>query len=200
MAKIELTDKQLRMIQDSLELYSRVGILQHEHILDHPDIDNLLYEKYASAKKLAVGVDTMRGEVVEIGDGYVKTKGSWGNGEEIRTWTDVENIKISPNWNQFHQAKDRIRSLFAEVNRLLLNDPVFPQNASLGGTDPSRASTKAFDMVQVIRHEWWKINPNRTGMTVDSSINLWSGEPAIKVELDNIKDIRKQKLDEINKK
>ena len=199
MAKIELTDKQLRLVQDALESYSRAGILQWRYVYDHPSVQRFLQDSFTPDKELKVGSQTMRGEVVEIGDGYVKTKGSWGNGEEIKTWTDVENIEISPNWNEYHDATHKIENLFGEVNRIILQDPTFPDGASPGIHNPkSREALEAFDIIQVIRHEFWKDNPNRSDITVDSSVSINIG-PEVKVELDTLKDIRKQKLKELEK-
>jgi hypothetical protein len=56
-----------------------------------------------------------------------------------------------------------------------------------------------FDILQYIRHEFWKENPNRSNMTVDSSLSLTSETPHIKVELDSVSDIRKRKLDKLDK-
>lgn len=194
MAKIELTDKQLRLVQDALELYSRAGILQWRYVYDHPSVQRYLKDSFTPNKELKVGTETMRGEVVEIGDGYVKTKGTWGNGEEIRTWYDTENIENSPHWNKLHNAKNKIEELFGEVNRIILQDPTFPDGASPGiHNAKSRESLEAFDIIQVIRHEFWKADTDRTSATVDSSININIG-PVVNVELDTLKDKRKQKL------
>ena len=84
MATITLNNEQLRLVQAALELYSRIGILQFERIFDHPTIDALIDNQFTPKKKLEVGDDTMRGEIVEIGKKFIKTKGSWGNGEEIK--------------------------------------------------------------------------------------------------------------------
>lgn len=201
MAKIELTNQQLRLIQDALELYSRAGILQWRYVYDHPSVMRYLKDSFTPNKELKVGIDTMRGTVVEIGDGYVKTKGSWGNGEEIRTWTDVENIEISPDWNRYHNAKAEIERLFGEINRIILQDPTFSDSASPGIHNPkSREALTAFDLIQVIRHEFWKANENRSNITVDSSVSLNSTGPAIKVELDTLKETRKAKLDNLKQK
>jgi hypothetical protein len=32
---------------------------------------------------------------------------------------------------------------------------------------------EAYNMVQVIRHEFWKANPKRSSITVDSSVDSW---------------------------
>jgi hypothetical protein len=39
MATITLTNKQLKLIQSALDLYSRIGILQLDEIINHPSID-----------------------------------------------------------------------------------------------------------------------------------------------------------------
>jgi hypothetical protein len=198
MAKIELTNKQLRLIQDALELYSRVGILQIDHIFDHPSIDRILMKNNTKDKELKVGAQTMRGEIVEMGDGFIKTKGNWCNGEEIKTWTDVENIQLSPDWGEFHNKKDTAKALFSEVNRLITNDRNFSNGMSLGiHNEDVKECREAFDIIQVIRHEFWKENSKHSDMTVDSSISLTSGEPTVKVQLDTVKDIRKIKLNKI---
>ena len=201
MAKIELNNKQLHLIQDALELYSRVGILQTDRILDHPSIDRILHDSYTPNKDIEIGSQTMRGEVTEIGEGYIKTKGRWNTKEEIRTWTDVEKIQLSPDWETYHNSKERIKILLTEINQIIKNDPSFLQNQSLGiHHEMVPECREAFDIIQVIRHEFWKANKNHSDITVDSSISLTSPDPQTKVELDTIKDIRKQKLKKINSK
>lgn len=201
MATITLTNKQLRLIQNALDLYSRIGILQFDRILEHPDIDRIMYDKYTEKKELEVGVHTTRGDIVEIGEDYIKTKGSWGNGEEIKTWTDIENIKVSPDWEKYHQAKEDCEFHFAYIKSFISNIDLGPGNrGSLGiHHENTSSSRQAFDIIQVIRHEFWKENPTKSSMTVDSSINLTSGDSPVKVKLDDIKDIRKQKLKNIKK-
>ncbi len=197
MAKIELTNKQLRLVQDALELYSRAGILQWRYVYDHPSVQRFLKDSFTPDIKLTIGVETMRGEIVEIGDGYIKTKGRWGNGEEIKTWTDIENIEKTPNWNEYHNAKNKIESLFSEVNRIILQDPTLPDGSSIGIHNPkSKESLDAFDIIQVIRHEFWKNDPDHSDITVSSSVNINIG-PKVKVELDTLKEKRKQKLKKI---
>jgi len=194
MAQITLTDEQLRLIQSALDLFSRVGILQLDTILDHPTIDRLIHESFTEDKELEVGDDTMRGKIVEIGDDFIKTKGHWGNGEEIRTWTDVDKIKLSPDWENYHKAKDKIKDLFAEINSIIMNEQML-KNQSLGiHNSEADECRKAFDIIQSIRHEFWKADPKRSAITVDSNINLISNQPQVEVKLDDIKDIRKRKL------
>lgn len=200
MAKIQLTNNQLRLIQDALELYSRIGILQLDRIFDHPSIERILFDAYAPNKEIKVGSKTMRGEVVEIGEDYIKTKGNWGKGEEIKTWTDIENIQLSPDWTEYHNAKDIAKSYFNQINKQITNDSTFSPNQSLGiHNEKVKECREAFDIIQVIRHEFWKENPNHSNITVDSHITLTSEDTPVKVELDSIKDIRREKLNNINK-
>lgn len=198
MAKIELTNKQLRLIQDALEMYSRIGILQLDKIFEHPSIDRIMMKNNTPDKELKVGAQTMRGEIVEMGDGFIKTKGNWCNGEEIKTWTDVEKIQLSPDWSAYHDQKDSAKRLFGEVNRLITNDRNFSNNMSLGiHNENTKECREAFDIIQVIRHEFWKENPKHSDMTVDSSISLTSGEPTVKVQLDTVKEVRTRKIKKI---
>lgn len=203
MAKITLTNDQLRLIQNALELYSRIGILHFDVMLDHPSIDNLITKQFTPEKELEVGDQTMRGEIVEIGDGYIKTKGSWGKGEEIKTWTDIDKIKLSPNWNEVHQKRDIIRAYLNELKNQIfgISEIRLGQGGNLGihNKDVDNTCREVFDIIQIIRHEFWKANPNRSDMTVDSSVSLSSEESPIKVELDTIKDIRKEKIKKISK-
>lgn len=196
MATITLTNKQLKLIQNALDLYSRIGILQFEKIFDHPDIDRIMDDNCTEKKELEVGDRTNRGQIVEISEDYIKTKGSWSNGEEIKTWTDIENIKLSPDWDKFHQSKNNCELHFNYIKSFISG--IVLGHGSLGiHNDNTSSSREAFDIIQVIRHEFWKENPNKSDMTVDSSINLTSSESKVKVELDTIKDIRKQKLNKI---
>ena len=57
---------------------------------------------------------------------------------------------------------------------LLIQDPELPQHASWGiyNEDVHDTCRQAFDIVQVIRHERWKRNPNRSDITVDSHIHF----------------------------
>jgi hypothetical protein len=196
MATINLTNKQLRLIQNALELYSRIGILQFERIFDHPTIENVLEDKFRPVKKLEVGDRTERGDIVKIGKTYIKTKGHWGKGEEIRKWTDIENIKLSIDYGKYHQLKDLIGVKFSEAIYLISG---LQKGASYGihNDKVDESCREAFDIVQVIRHEFWKENENRSNITVDSHISLTSELPKVSVKLDDIKEIRKQKLNNL---
>ena len=173
MATLELTESQLRLVQDALDLYSRVGIGQMWAIRDHPTFENVLREKLRPKKPLEVGDKTERGEVVEIGKDYIKTKGSWGTGEEIREWKDVEKVKHSIDYTQFHEIRDRGEKVLNEGRNILLQDQI-PNNGSYGIFNPQvdESCRVAWDILQVIRHEFWKANSDRSEITVDSSVHL----------------------------
>lgn len=185
MAKLELTNNQLKLIQQALDLYSRIGILQLDRILDHPTIDSVLEDRFRPKKELEVGDNTGRGEIVEITKKHIKTKGSWGNGEEVRTWEDIENVKLSTNYTKFHEAKDLIRQKLDEIN-FLISGQSFGRGGSFGIHNDKVDETcrEAFDIIQAIRHEFWKVDPKRTNITVDSSVHQTSHTKLPKVEID----------------
>lgn len=186
MAKIELNDRQLRLIQKALDMYSRIGILQFDIILEHPTIDDLITMKNTQEKPIEIGDRTMRGEVVEISEDHIKTKGSWGNGEEIRTWTDKENIKLAPDWSSVHAEKDEFRLKCSELKHLVSGEH-YGLNGNMGIHNPKvdQSCRDAFDLIQVIRHEFWKANPKKSSMTVDSSVHISGANENVKVELDD---------------
>ena len=185
MAKLELTNKQLRLVQTALDLYSRIGILQFEEILRHPTLEQVIEDRFRSKKTLEVGDRTERGEIVEITKKHIKTKGSWGNGEEIKTWKDIENVKLSTNWTSVHKTKDEISDLLAEVKRLVSGEH-YGRNASYGihNKNVDTSCRDAFDIVQVIRHEFWKANPHSSSITVDSSVHITGSCKLPKAEID----------------
>lgn len=205
MAKLECTNEQLRLIQDALELYSRIGIMQIDHILYHPSVEILIDNRFRPKKdKFEVGDKTDRGVVVEVGKKYIKTKSYWSdwkdradeetiknnpNGwvEEVRTWTDVKNVKLSVDWDGVHETRDKVRELCSELKNVITGDPrIASPNASysIGRENEGQHNITAYDMIQVIRHEFWKENPNRSNITVDSSITKFGSEPLINVNLD----------------
>jgi hypothetical protein len=187
MATITLNDKQLHLIQTALDLYSRIGILQFEEILQHPTIDSMIEDRFTDKKKLEIGDHTMRGEIVEIGDGFIKTKGLWNTLEEIKTWKDVDKVKLSPDWDRLYETQDIIRTRLNEIKHLISGEH-YGNGGSLGihNTNADETCREAYDMIQVIRHEFWKADIDRTNMTVDSDVIIWTKQPAIEVKLDPI--------------
>jgi len=195
MASIKLTNKQLRLIQKSLDLYSRIGILQLDEILSVPTIDNFLYKQFTPNKELQVGDNTTRGKIVEIGEDFIKTEGTWSNGIEIKTWNDIDKIRLSPDYGMLHETSDKIKTKLNEIKVLITGDNQF-YNAYTGiyGSTTDNSCREAFDMIQYIRHEFWKADPNHSNITVDSSITKSSIDMPIIVKLDNNQDNRKEKL------
>lgn len=173
MATLNVTNDHLHLIQKALDFYSRVGIGQMWAIKEHPTYEKILRDKLRPKKSIEIGDETERGEVVEIGDGYIKTKGSWGNGEEIREWTDVKNVKLSIDYGLYHDIRDNAEKILNQGRNMLLAEEI-PNNGSYGIYNPEvdESCRVAFDLIQVIRHEFWKADPGKSSMTVDSSVHL----------------------------
>ena len=64
MAKIELNNDQLRLIQKALDFYSRVGQGNFNEIIEHPTFEKSLHRQFSPNKPFEVGDKTMRGEIV----------------------------------------------------------------------------------------------------------------------------------------
>ena len=186
-ATIVCDEEQLWLIQKALDFYSRVGIGQFKEIIDHPTFENNLYDICSPKKEFEVGDRTLRGEIVEIAKdkSWIKTKGSWGNGEEIREWTDVENIKFSPEYNLLHSLEDESERFLIAARNILYGE-VMGKNGSWGIYHPKvdESCREAYNMIQVIRHERWKLNENRSEHTVDSSVDSWI-KNKIEVKIEN---------------
>lgn len=179
MATLTVTEEQLRLIQRALDFYSRIGIGQFSEIKDHPTFERHLHREFAlGSGPFKVGDRTMRGEVVEIcpKGRWIKTKGRWSGEEEVRMWEDVDNIEYSTDYTKYHAVRDAVDNAFVHPRNLLYNNHEIGRNGSWGIHNPNVDDTcrQAFDIVQVIRHEFWKKNPNRSGITVDSSIHFTS--------------------------
>lgn len=208
MATLTCTNEQLRLIQDALELYSRIGIMQIDYILYHPFVDQMIHEQFRPKKnQLEVGDKTERGKIVEIGKKYIVTEGYWSDWEdrhtpkqikkilkdnpsgwylERRKWTDIDKIKLSTDYSKYHEHVDKIKNICSELKNLIANDfQIKNKNASysIGRSKEGQYNIDAYDMIQVIRHEFWKQNPNRSSITVDSSICRFGSKPLIEVEL-----------------
>ncbi len=117
--KIELNKEQLVLLSKALEFYARIGILQFDKILEHPTIKNINQEKYRHKGEVTLNSETERGRVVEIGDGYIDTEGSWGNGIEVKRWYDLENVKLSIDWNRYHDRVSSLEGILSTFKHLL---------------------------------------------------------------------------------
>jgi len=120
-------------------------------------------------------IKTERGVIIEIGDDYIKTKASWGNGEEIKTWHDIENIKLSIDYDAYHKLRDEGEKLLNQGRNILLQENMHDHGSyGIFNENVDDSCRVAYDLIQVIRHEFWKRDPERSNMTVDSSVLLWT--------------------------
>lgn len=187
--KLTVTENQLHLIQRALDFYSRIGMGQFWVIKDHPTFEKHLHREFAlGSGPFKVGDKTIRGEVVEIDPKgkWIKTKGSWGKGDEIKKWTDVKNIEYSTDYTRYHAVRDAVDNMLIQPRNMLYNDNSIGRNGGWGiyNTKVDDSCREAFDLIQVIRHEFWKKNPKRSNVTVDSSVHLsCKDSDKIKVEL-----------------
>lgn len=186
--KLEMTSSQALLINRALDFYSRVGIGQFDVIKNHPTFERHLHKEFAlGSGPFKIGDKTMRGEVVEIGPKgkWIKTKGRWVNGEEIKKWTDVDKIEYSTDYTKYHAVRESVDNMLVKSRNMLYNNDLLNKNGSWGIYNPNvdESCREAFDIIQVIRHEFWKINPNRSNITVDSHIYLSSKANKIKCEI-----------------
>ena len=143
MATITLTKEQLRLIQDALDMYSRIGIGQMWAIKDHPTFENVLRKEFKDE------------------DGKV-------------------------DYSRYHEVRDNADLMLVLPRNMLLSDLTLRKNASWGiyNPDVDESCRVAYDLVQVIRHEFWLANPDRSEHVVMSSVHLSTkNSNQIKVEL-----------------
>lgn len=143
MAKLEVTNEQLRLIQQALDFYCRVGIGQFTVIKDHPTFEKHLWNKCK---------DDNSGKV------------------DSSRYRDIR-----------HDADH----VLTDARNILYDDRRFGTNGGWGihHSNVDNSCRDAFDLVQVIRHEFWKQDPDRSNITVDSSVHITNANYNIKVEL-----------------
>jgi len=188
MAKLEVTNKQLKLIQTALDFYSRVGIGQFEQIKDHPTFQEHLYKKCIPKKVLEVGDRTQQGEVLEIKGKKVLINGSIKNGvwDKKPKWVKFENVNLSTDYELYHQIRKNVDELFLMAKKELTQEEVYSNGGwGIFNSKVDISCVEAWDILQVIRHEFWKANPGRHKYTVDSSLHLTtSNSNKIKCEID----------------
>ena len=174
MNKLELTDKQLWLVQEALDFYSRVGIGQFNVIKEHPTFEIYLEDVCRPTKEPEVGDRTPQGKILEIKNGKALIDGSvdkklnrWCDKQE---WKKLKDVKLSTDYSKYHRIRDNVDMMLVQPRNMLINDTTMNSNGSWGIHHPSvdDSCRMAFDIVQVIRHEKWKNNPDRNTMTVDS--------------------------------
>lgn len=184
MATLTVTNEQLRLIQKALDFYSRVGIGQMWAVKEHPTYEGVLRDKLRPKKPIEVGDKTEQGEVIKITKNRIQTKGWWGAKEELR-WFPKEKVKLSIDYEQFHQIRDTAEKILNTGRNMLLQEEI-SNNGSYGiyNTNVDESCRVAFDIVQVIRHEFWKANEDRVDYTVDASLHLTTKDSnKVKVQL-----------------
>ena len=143
MATLKVSEEQLRLIQQALDFYSRVGIGQFNAIKDHPTFERHLHNEFKDE-----------------------------NGK-----TDYE---------RYHNVRDSVDMMLIQPRNMLYNDSSIGKNGSWGIHNPKvdDSCRDAYDLIQVIRHEFWKQTPNRSSITVDSNVHLTDSKNSnIEVEL-----------------
>lgn len=178
MNTLQLTDEQLILVQNALDFYSRIGIGQFNVIKDHPTFEKYMYEFCTPKKTPEVGDRTPQGEILEIKDGKALINGSvnkkTGHWQKNKQWKKLKDVKLSTDYTKYHKYRDLVDHLLIEPRNVLINDSTMHLNGSWGIHHKNVHNTcrMAFDIVQVIRHERWKLDPKRSHMTVDSSIHF----------------------------
>ena len=171
MPTIECTNEQLRIIQFALDFYCRTGILQFETILDHPTVQRCTENKFTSNEPLKIGDQTSYGKIVKITKKFVWTRGTW-NGEEQTKRFARSQIKQSPNWELVHKTRDTIRNLCQTLKLLVTGENFGSGGFGIHSDRIDESCKTAFDMVQIIRHEFWKLQKNKPNYTIDASVHL----------------------------
>ena len=175
---IECNEKQLQLIQRALDFYSRVGIGQFTEIKNHPTFENHLYKVCAPDKTPEVGDRTPQGNILEIKDGKAlingsidKKKGGWCDKPE---WKKLKDVELSTDYSKYHHIRDVADVMFTDARNHLIQDRSVGTNGSWGiyNDKVDESCREAFNLIQVIRHEFWKLNPNRSSATVDSSVDI----------------------------
>ena len=180
MATLEVTKEQLQLIQRALDFYSRVGIGQFTEIKDHPSFEKSLEKACRPKKDPEVGDRTNQGAILKIKRGHALIAGSVKDNRwnEEHEWKKLKDVKLSTDYGKYHEIRDIVDNRLTECRNLLIQDYSVGRNGSWGifNEEADDSVRVAYDLVQVIRHEFWRANPNRSGMTVDSSVLLWTKE------------------------
>jgi hypothetical protein len=89
-------------------------------------------------------------------------------------------------YGRYHDVRDVVDSILVQPRNMLCNDPELPRHGSWGifNPDVDESCRVAYDIIQVIRHEFWKADSDRSEHTVDSSVHLHTEDgDKIKCEL-----------------
>jgi len=77
-------------------------------------------------------------------------------------------------YSRFHHVRDSVDTMLVQPRNMLMQDLLYPRNGNWGIHNPKvdESCREAYDIIQVIRHEFWKADETRSDITVDSSIHL----------------------------
>ena len=189
MATLEVTKEQLQLIQRALDFYSRIGIGQFTEIKDHPSFQRSLEKACTPKKTPEVGDKTPQGKILKVKRGYALIAGSVKDNRwnEEHEWKKLKDVKLSPDYSKYHDIRDIVDNRLTECRNLLIQDFTLGRSGSWGifNQEADDSVRVAYDLVQVIRHEFWKAYPKRSMMTVDSSVQIWTNDgDKIKCSLD----------------
>jgi hypothetical protein len=178
MATLILTEQQLRLVQTALDFYARIGIGQFDHIKDHPTFERHVNNMCIPKKEPEVGDRTNQGEILEIKKGKALISGSVKDGmwNEEHEWKPLKEVQLSTDYNKYHALRDDVDAILGQARNKLYGQEYdyLSHRGSWGINHPNvdDSCRVAFDIVQVIRHEFWKRDPKRSNITVDSSIHF----------------------------
>ena len=186
MAKLEVTNDQLRLIQRALDLYSRVGIGQMWPIVEHPTFERHVMKRVTKEGPIQVLDRNNKGTVLEVGDDWVIAQDMYYSDKEPKKWP-LKEVRHSTNYTEYHKIMDTAKAMFAQARNVLTGENM-NEHASwgIGNVNTDESCQEAFDIIQVIRHEFWKHNPDRSDITVDSSVTLFSANTQnVRCEVDS---------------
>lgn len=76
-------------------------------------------------------------------------------------------------FTRYHEIREKADEKLMEARNILIQEDLHP-NTSWGifNEKGDESCKVAYDIIQVIRHEFWKANPNRSELTVDAGVSL----------------------------
>lgn len=175
--RLEVTEDQIRLIQSALDQYSRIGMGQFTVIKDHPTFERTLYKAFSPKRLPEVGDNTPQGTVLEIKDGKALISGSVKDGRwnEEHEWKKLEDVQLSTDYSRYHEVRDAVDWALTQPRNMLLQDfSIDNPHGSYGiySEEVHDSCRIAFDILQVIRHEFWLNQESRSQHTVDSHIHF----------------------------
>lgn len=179
--QVSCSREQLRLIQFALDFYSRIGIFQFEEIFHHPSVDKVLKRSCTVEKEIKVGTKCMQGVVVKITKNKIHCEGQWSGKKEIRKFNKDE-VTICPDWGNYHAIKDDVRMRLNAIKNLI-NNTLYNGHFGIHSNEIDESCRTAYDLLQIIRHEFWKKNPDPKMCTVDSSVHLTGDNTNFKVSI-----------------